>query len=198
MQHGESSMIQWNRFLQSPSRLALCFFALSLVAVGIATLAFWVLVDNTNFQPANDKLVIPPAFYFSSVTLLLGSWTLMRAEHFVKLEKQIPFRRNLTYAVLVGTVFVSVQSYGLWCLLEAQKVSPATSDLKDAVFVFALMHGLHFVVALMFVLFVWLRAIADRYDHEYSWGVTVCTWLWHALGVIWIVIMGAFAVASVF
>ena len=189
---------QWNRFLRSPSNLAVCFFLLSSVAIGIALLAGWGLVSTSGFRPAQDRLSLPPAFAWSTFFLVLGSWTLTKAGRFVRLEKQSPFRRYLTLSAVVGVAFVAVQTYALWCLLESQQASSVQTGMKDAVFVFAMMHGLHFVVALMFVLFVWLRAIADRYDHEYSWGVTVCGWFWHVLGVVWITILGAFVVGSSF
>ena len=64
-------------------------------------------------------------------------------------------------------------------------------------FAFALLHGVHFIVALLFVVFVFLRAFADRYDHEYSWGVTFCAWFWHALGIAWLAIMTAFLIAGI-
>jgi len=52
------------------------------------------------------------------------------------------------------------------------------------------------VVALLFLVFIYLRALADRYDHEYSWGVTFCGWFWHGLGIIWITIVAVFMVAG--
>jgi heme/copper-type cytochrome/quinol oxidase subunit 3 len=58
------------------------------------------------------------------------------------------------------------------------------------------MHGVHFIVALLFVAFVFLQGLANRYDHEYSWGVTFCAWFWHALGIIWLVIVAGFVIAA--
>ena len=62
-------------------------------------------------------------------------------------------------------------------------------------FVFVALHAMHFVVALWFLTFVTLKARYERYDHEYYWGVTVCTWFWHALGLVWLAILAVFAVA---
>ena len=64
------------------------------------------------------------------------------------------------------------------------------------IFVLAALHGLHFTVALLFLAFVTLRAFADRYDHEYYWGVMVCTFFWHGLAWVWLCILAVFACAA--
>lgn len=184
-----------NRFLQSSSNLALCFFFLSVIVLAASGFGTWALVSASRFEPTVTDFMFPPAFAVSTMLLAAGSWTLHRANSFVRIERQIAFRRNLWSALAAGTMFVSVQSYGLWCLLS-QKQAAATLGLHDGAFAFTLMHGVHFLVALLFVVFVLLRALADRYDHEYFWGVTFCTWFWHALGIAWLVIMAAFLVAG--
>ena len=65
-----------------------------------------------------------------------------------------------------------------------------------AIVMLAALHGMHFVVAVLFLSYVTVRALADRYDHEYYWGVSVAAWFWHALGVVWIGILAVFAIAA--
>jgi heme/copper-type cytochrome/quinol oxidase subunit 3 len=60
--------------------------------------------------------------------------------------------------------------------------------------VISALHAVHFVVALMFLVFVTVHAFADRYDHEYYFGVTICSWFWHALGVAWLIVLGVIGV----
>jgi heme/copper-type cytochrome/quinol oxidase subunit 3 len=45
------------------------------------------------------------------------------------------------------------------------------------------------------LLWVTLSAFADRYDHEYCWGVSFAAWCWHVLGVVWLAILFVFAMA---
>ena len=185
-----------NRFLQSPSNLALVFFFLSSILLVVAGLGAWLLAMLSPFTGDSQRLIFPPAFLVSSGMLAAGSWTLHRACRFVRIERQQPFRQHLCQSLVIGTAFVAVQTYCLWCLLTAHRTSAEVTGLKDAAFAFVAMHGVHFVVALLFVAFVLLRALAGRYDHEYSWGVTFCAWFWHALGIVWLMILGAFLVGS--
>ena len=108
----------------------------------------------------------------------------------------MPFRQWMLTALVVGILFVAVQSYGLWSLMQNQNPMAVPTDVNSFVFVFAALHGMHFVVAMLFLVFVTLRALADRYDHEYYLGVTVCAYFWHALSVIWICILAVFAIAA--
>ena len=184
-----------SRYLQRASNLALCFFTLSSVLLLIAGSVAWLLVRWLGFSPDDSRLLFPSSFGISTVLLAAGSFTLHRAALLVRVERQLAFRRHLLLALSVGMAFVSVQTYGMWCLL-AQRQGAVAIGLNQGAFAFVLMHGVHFIVALLFVMFVVLRAFADRYDHEYSWGVTFCAWFWHALGIAWLVIMGGFLVAS--
>ncbi|MFO1093983.1 MAG: hypothetical protein U0992_11835 [Planctomycetaceae bacterium] len=42
------------------------------------------------------------------------------------------------------------------------------------------------------------RAHAERYDHEYYWGVSVCAWFWHALGIAWLFVLLCLALAAIY
>lgn len=192
---GVTEGFSWSRYLEQPSRLALAFFVLSCAVLGIAVLIAWALVTTSAFIGASDRLVFPPAFLVSTVFLALGSWHLEGACRTVRLERQVPFRQHLLRALVYGIAFVSTQTYGLWCFLAQQQIA-SLIGVRGGAFAFVVMHGVHFVVALLFVVFVLLRAIANRYDHEYSWGVVFCAWFWHALGVLWLIIMGALLLAS--
>ncbi|MFP6765936.1 MAG: hypothetical protein VB858_20060 [Planctomycetaceae bacterium] len=182
-------------FLQRQSNLAVAFFSLSAVLLVVSFTSAWLLIEGLSFRPIRDRILFPGAFAVSTGLLAAGSLTLHRASILVRYEKQRAFRRNLAWSLLLGTIFVATQVYGLWCLI-AQQASASAVGLKDGAFAFALLHGVHFIVALLFVAFVFLRAYADRYDHEYSWGVTFCAWFWHALGITWLAIMTAFLIAG--
>lgn len=184
-----------SRYLRRPSNLAVCFFTVASLQLLLAGSVAWLLVRRLGFASSSHRLIFPVSFAFSSLLLAAGSVLLHRATRLVRMERQRKFRRSLLLSLATGTGFVAVQTYGLWCLL-AQRDGALAAGLKHGAFAFVLMHGVHFVVALLFVTFVTLRALADRYDHEYSWGVTFCAWFWHALGIAWLAIMGAFLVAS--
>ncbi len=185
------------RHAEGQTRLALKFFvaAIGVVAVvaGIATLLHRWLGRPVRI----DEFSFPPAFIVSTLLLAAGSIALTKAIRFVRVEKQRPFRIWLLLALLAGTLFMGVQSYALWSLMPADRTPQAASTGVIAfVLMLAGLHGLHLTVAVLFIVLVTLKAFADRYDHEYFWGVTVCSWFWHALGIVWLAILVVCAIAA--
>ncbi|MBS0204633.1 MAG: cytochrome c oxidase subunit 3 [Planctomycetes bacterium] len=138
----------------------------------------------------------PEAFLVSTTLLLIGSVSLARARAFVRRERQIPFRQNLIIGLAAGTLFVATQSYALACLIRQQP--PAEVQVSEGAFVavLATLHAMHFIVALMCLAYITVNAFADRYDHEYYWGVTVCAWFWHILGIVWLMVLCVIIITS--
>jgi len=101
-------------------------------------------------------------------------------------------------ALVAGVLFVALQATALNWLLRRQMPEDASTGAAPFVAVLACLHAMHFVVALMFLAFVFASAQIDRYDHEYYWGVTVCAWFWHVLGIVWLAVLGVMAIARMF
>jgi heme/copper-type cytochrome/quinol oxidase subunit 3 len=138
----------------------------------------------------------PPVFAISTVLLMVGSVALSRAKSHVQRERQQPFRRALLVGLTAGTLFVTAQTYALTWLIRQQQPADVQVGAGAFVAVIASLHAMHFVVALMFLVFVTVQAFADRYDHEYYWGVTICGWFWHILGIAWLVVLAVMVIAS--
>ncbi|HLJ10499.1 MAG TPA: hypothetical protein VKU82_04885 [Planctomycetaceae bacterium] len=177
------------------SRLAIRFIA---VAGGVYAAAGGIALALILFLPPSNtpgEVVFPAAFWITSALLAVGSGALQHALWCVRLERQKRFRRSLVVALVAGTLFVGIQTYGLSCLVRHQVPDEAQTGANAPITVLAALHAMHFALALLFLVWVTLNAWADRYDHEYSWGVAVCAAFWHALGIVWLCILIVFAIA---
>ncbi len=174
---------------------ALRFFQLAVVllttAAGLA-LILLKLIPPVVTEPSNR---FSPAFGVSTWLLLIGSGCLFRAIESVRRERQYSFRRWLVFALTSGTLFVTFQTYALTCLIRRHSLHDATSDAAAFVAVIAALHAMHFIVALLFLTYATVQAFADRYDHEYYWGIRFCAWFWHALGIVWAAILVVMLIA---
>ncbi len=178
-------------------RAARRFVATVLGVCLLAVLTETMVSRLPGLAPQRRPVLFPPAFGISTGLLLLGSLLMGRALSFVRIERQRPFRRWLLSALVVGGMFVGVQSFGLWTLMPHDRTAHAAqAGVTAFVLMLAALHAFHFVVAVLFLSFVTVRAFDDRYDHEYHWGVTVCAWFWHALGVVWMGILAVIAIAA--
>jgi heme/copper-type cytochrome/quinol oxidase subunit 3 len=92
--------------------------------------------------------------------------------------------------------FVAVQGFGLWAMDKGVRTAHAAQiGVHGFVVMLTALHAMHFVIAQSVLLWVTLSAFADRYDHEYYWGVTFATWCWHGLGVVWMGILFVFTIS---
>lgn len=185
------------------SRFVVRLFAL---AVGMfSAAAVLALLLTRSIPPGKSSLgtfIVPTAFAFSTALLLLCSVALEKARAAVRREKQRAFRQALLFAVACGTAFVGVQAFGLWCILQNlqadRNAGEAELGATAVALMFATLHACHVSVALMVLAYVTLKGLHDRYDHEYSFGVGVCAWFWHILAILWIFILGAYGIISLF
>lgn len=136
---------------------------------------------------------IPLPFWGSTLLLWAGSVCLHRAVGSVRQERQWALRGYLLGAMLAGALFVGLQGCGLWQFVRfyQQGLKGGGDELIAGEFatVFAGLHALHFLVALLVVVIVSVKAVHGRYDHEYYWGVQFCAWFWHGLGGVWLAIL---------
>lgn len=184
-----------DRHAAGQSRQAVLFFLRGLCIFSVAC-AIALCLAKLFGRPAVAEFWFPPAFAVSSLLLLLGSIVLSRAVRCVQREQQRAFRRWLQGALAMGTLFMGVQAYGLWTLLPAERAADQASlGVTPFVLMLSALHALHLSVAVLFLAFVATRAQADRYDHEYYWGVSICAYFWHALGIAWLFILAIFAIA---
>lgn len=161
-------------------------------ALSLAYLLIHVLPPPTR----SAGVAMPGAFWITTPLLLAGSLSLGRACGQVRRERQMSFRRALLAALVLGVLFVALQAYGLWCLAFNQDPGEVQTGANAFVTVLAVLHVLHFGLAMLFLVWVTVNALSGRYDHEYYWGVTVCSWFWHALGLVWGVILVAILIVS--
>ncbi len=186
---------------RSRSLLARRFFVLSLALLTAAVLIAVAGIRWFGHEPS-DRSVMPNAFWISTVFLFAGSVTLQRAAWLVRVQQLESFRRWLILSLTFGTLFVGIQICGLWRLAQNQTrpgqslPDSAETGANALVAMFAGLHGVHFVIALLFVAWITVNAFANRYDHEYSSGVTFCAWFWHTLGIVWLMILGLFAAGA--
>jgi cytochrome c oxidase subunit III len=180
------------------SQFVLRFFALSAGLFAVAGLSAFGLSRLVAPPHAPGQFVIPAAFAFSTTFLILCSVEQALGLAAVRRERQRQFRRDLLWGLAFGTAFVGVQVFGMWCIVQNLRVHQNAGEAQlgatALVMAAAAMHALHVIVALLILTYVTLRALSDRYDHEYSFGVAACSWVWHALGIAWIFILGAYVI----
>ncbi|GIX04161.1 MAG: hypothetical protein KatS3mg114_0030 [Planctomycetaceae bacterium] len=174
--------------------LRVIVFSLMTVIITLGSGWWWMQWFPPGSYPT---AVYPPVFVLSTLALGSGSWCLEQALGAVRRERQRLFRRYLRWAWLCGMLFTSLQGAGINWLFHRVAGGLAAVQAVPFVTMMAVVHVLHFCLAQLFVVYVLVQASLDRYDHEYWWGVWVCTWFWHALGIVWLFALAVMALAVV-
>ena len=108
-------MVQQNapeRFVQGLSRQTLHFFVVAATALALAGAIARGLMSVFPQRAATVELQFSNVFWVTSLLLVFGSLSLETALHYVRVEKQAPFRRwlivGLTFGVYNGKKHVPV------------------------------------------------------------------------------------------
>ena len=188
---------QSRRHIDGLSWRTLKAFVLVAGVLALSTLIATSLMATFGRPITQRDFWFPPAFGLSTLLLLGGSAAMQTAVAAVRRERQRWFRQSLTVSLLIAATFVGVQSFALWGLFAARR-SPENASLGVTGFVLALttLHACHFLLGIVFASVVTVHAWADRYDHEYYWGVHLCAWFWHFLGIVWMMILAVVLIAA--
>lgn len=179
----------------SRSAAALWFFGVGGAAIIAAGLLAAGLMATLGRSVEVD-FHLPGAFTLTTLLLAWGSVWIQSALRAVRRERQALLRRRLRESVLLGAVFMGVQTYALWTILPEKSPEEASTGVAPFAVMLAALHGLHFLIATFFVSYVAVQAHGGRYDHEYHWGVTACAGFWHALGIAWLAILAMYSIVA--
>lgn len=160
------------------------FFVAAMIAYGVIRTSV-----SINLKP----LRMPLSFLISTGVLVLISLLMHLAVVNVRREKQRPYRRYLTAAMGLGFLFLLLQGEGMAQLILTHfREEAGTGKLYGICFTIALLHAAHVIGGIVFLVYVWIQAQRDRYDHERHWTVDICASYWHFLDIIWILMLVTF------
>lgn len=177
-------------------------FLLTLGVFFISSILLFILYVALRLSPAAGLRPQPfylPRSFFPSTLLLIGvsgalEWALRAARR----DRSNDVRIATIAALVMGILFVVVQSEGMVKLVVAAlKVTSSRNSAYSLTFVLAFVHAMHVVGGIIGLVATVLNAIKDKYDHERNFGLRFCTLYWHFLDVVWVLLMACFIITSI-
>ncbi len=141
---------------------------------------------------------LPPAFWFSTVTILLSSLTIHLAGKSFKARQMKQYKVLMTVTVVLGLLFTILQWIGFQYLqdngvkLIGNNSNPAGSFLG----VITGVHMLHVLGGVIVLLIMFFRAYNRREINYSSIPLEVATTYWHFVDAIWIYLFIFFNIVS--
>lgn len=128
---------------------------------------------------------LPSLFWLTTVVILLSSVTMQWAYLAVKKDNASTARLMITLTAVLGVIFLVGQVYG-WKALVLNKVYLVGNPSGSFVYVLTLLHGLHIISALIYVLIILVAVLRGKVHSRRMAGVEMCATYWHFLGVLWL------------
>lgn len=179
--------------------IAMWLFLAALAMLFISSMLGYVAIRTGFFGNNNVKLPdlgslhLPGMLWVSTAVILLASFTAHCAVRAVRREKQSLLRGYLLATFCLSMAFMLVQAPALWSMLSEHQSLLKTTEgtrLYGLIFTFVLVHALHVIGGLVFLLMVLLKSHAGKYDHEHYIGVKHAAMYWHFLDIVWIFMFG--------
>ncbi len=169
--------------------VGMVLFLASLTMLFIAGLLGYALIRiNGPLSPPWGAFHPPTLLWISTVAVILSSGTIQYSLASVRREKQQRFRDGMTATLVLGVLFLAIQTPAMIDLFRThQELLKERVQLYGMILVLILLHAAHVLGGLIPMVVVWRNALAGKYDHEHYQPVRYMVMYWHFLDVVWIV-----------
>lgn len=157
------------------------FFKFSLFPVDLLE-GLWPVAQGT-WPPAGVKTFDPWDIPFmNTLILLLSGTTVTWAHHSLMHGDRKGLIQGLTYTVLLGICFTSLQAYEYYHAAFGFRDGVYSSNFYMATG----FHGFHVIVGTIFLTVCLLRAKKGQLTPEGHLGFEFAAWYWHFVDVVWL------------
>lgn len=140
---------------------------------------------------------LPRTFLLTTVNMVTISVLLHMAVGAIRQERRTDFSRYLVISFLLSIFFFVLQGSGLtWMVTQLMKPAAQIRNLYGLTFFLVVVHALHVVGGVAGLTFLLFGLARGQYDHERYFPVKFCAMYWHFLDIVWILMLGSFALAA--
>lgn len=166
----------------NPRKFILWLFIVSIIMMFAAmTSAYLVRRAEGNWL----EYTIPTIFSYSSVVLVLSSFTMHWALLSAKKDNFVGLRTAITITFVLGIAFLYMQFQG-WVDLVNQKVFFVGNPAGSFMYIFTGLHGFHLISGLIVLVFALVAAFRLRIHAKSLNQIEIAATYWHFLDVLWL------------
>ncbi len=122
----------------------------------------------------------------NTLILLSSGVTLTWAHHAMKHNDRPKVILGLAATVLLGTIFMCVQSYEYVHAYQDLNLRLDTGIYGSTFFMLTGFHGLHVTIGAITLLVILLRVIRGHFTADNHFGFEAAAWYWHFVDVVWL------------
>ena len=135
-----------------------------------------------------DDFTLPSAFLFSTVMIIISSFTYILAQRSLKKDQNANCTKWLFLTFLLGIGFIVVQFLGFSQLIGQGYyfTGPSSNITMSYIFLIAAVHIVHVVAGLISLLVVLVNQLKGKYTAGNMLGMELGATFWHFLDILWV------------
>lgn len=172
----------------SSYKLLLWFAMISMVMMFAGLTSAFVV--STSRKDWLQDFSIPNAFYFSTLVVILSSFTFWLSRNSIKQGKYKETSLLLWITFLLGISFVLLQFYGFKQIIQLGYffTGPESTITTSFLYVVVILHMAHLFGGLIALIVVIYNHFKQKYNSSQFLGIELAELFWHFLGVLWILL----------
>ena len=156
----------------------------------IMTFAGWTsayIVSSSRADWMQD-FQLPPAFWFSTLMLLLSSFTYWLASRAIRASNHSKGNLLLSLTLVLGIVFIISQFRGFSQMIDYGYyfTGPTSNITLSYVFLISVVHVVHLLAGLISLMVVLIQQVRGKYGPENMLGVELGLTFWNFVDILWL------------
>ncbi len=148
------------------------------------TSAYIVKRNQANWQ----TFELPQLFWYSTVAIILSSITIFLAERAFKQREMKKYRSFLSATVVLGVLFIVLQSLGFQQLWE-KGITLQASVSYSFLYVIIGLHAAHVLSGILALILLFAKAFSTKTRNYNSVPVELVSTYWHFVDILWIYLL---------
>lgn len=169
------------------ARKMMLWFGIASLIMAFAGWTSAYIVSSSREDWLTD-LVLPKAFYISTVILVISSLTYWLAGKTLSRGMRERTTLLLGLTLILGLVFIALQFYGFSALIDKGYyfTGPTSNITMSYIYLIAVVHIAHVVAGIFSLIVVLVQHIRGRYSPENKLGFELGATFWHFLDLLWV------------
>jgi heme/copper-type cytochrome/quinol oxidase subunit 3 len=170
-------------------KLGMWIFLLSEIMFFTALIGSYIILRfaHPDAWAAPGEVLNIPVTAVNTFLLICSSVTMVKAYASIADGNQKQLRLWLVLTVLIGAMFVGIQAYEYYHLIEKAFV-PSAGVYGSTFYTMTGFHGFHVTMGVICMSFVTWKAFRGRYTATDHRGVEVIGLYWHFVDLVWIIL----------
>ena len=157
--------------------------SISMMFAGV-TSAYIVKKDQANWFSFD----LPKAFWYSTVVIVISSFTIMLAQRKFKSREMATYRNLVTVTFVLGLLFVGLQVLG-FLELYRKGLDVKANVSVSFLYVIVGLHALHVIGGVIALMVMFARAFSKSVRSYNSVPIEVMATYWHFVDFLWIYLL---------